>query len=284
MKCMALLPLMLAEPSIWRRYHSPRVSPTIDLRSKVSTPSGKWPHMMTEWVHRLRMRLAVALAARVLRKDGPGQQRVDDVVLRHLVADLLQRDLGARLELGVRAALLGREVLAELEVVGRDAVLEEAGVDEVPQRLGRVEGHPALVLVDAHDAVAEVVVLADDVGVGVVQLVVRVLPLLRRARVVPLPGRRVDLGVTHPVPLAVHDVVPDLHVLDDLGDREAGGAGDPGRREHRDEQDGTAAELELALHVDDLADVGRVVGSAGVDHRLADRVELDTELLDVLGA
>ena len=71
MKCMALLPLMLAEPSIWRRYHSPRVSPSIELRSKVSTPSGKWPHMMTEWVHRLRTRLAVAFAASVLRNDGP---------------------------------------------------------------------------------------------------------------------------------------------------------------------------------------------------------------------
>ena len=71
MKCMALLPLMLAEPSIWRRYHSPRVSPLIERRSKVSTPSGKWPHMMTEWVHRLRTRLAVAFAASVVSADGP---------------------------------------------------------------------------------------------------------------------------------------------------------------------------------------------------------------------
>ena len=30
MMCMALLPEMLAEPSIWRRYHSPRVSPSIE--------------------------------------------------------------------------------------------------------------------------------------------------------------------------------------------------------------------------------------------------------------
>ena len=62
---------MLAEPSIWRRYHSPRVSPLIERRSKVSTPSGKWPHMITEWVHRLRTRLAVAFAVSVVQADGP---------------------------------------------------------------------------------------------------------------------------------------------------------------------------------------------------------------------
>src|ERR1044072_5209002 len=71
MMCMALLPEMLAEPSIWRRYHSPRVSPTIDFFVKVCTPEGKWPHMMTEWLHTLRTTLAVALAASVVRNDGP---------------------------------------------------------------------------------------------------------------------------------------------------------------------------------------------------------------------
>src|SRR3712207_7545139 len=53
---------------------------------------------------------------------------------------------------------------------------------------------------------------AEDVRVGVVPLVVRALPLLRRRRVVPVPGGRVDLGVPHPVPLPVQDVVADLHV------------------------------------------------------------------------
>ena len=71
MRCSASLPSMLAAPSIWRRYHSPRVSPSIEVFSKVSTPSGKWPHMMTVCVQRLRTRLAVALAASVCRNDGP---------------------------------------------------------------------------------------------------------------------------------------------------------------------------------------------------------------------
>src|SRR5687768_18014820 len=71
MMCMALEPEMLAEPSIWRRYHSPRVSPSIDFFSKVSTPSGKCPQRMTEFDHRLRTRFAVKLAASVETKFGP---------------------------------------------------------------------------------------------------------------------------------------------------------------------------------------------------------------------
>ena len=62
---------MFAEPSIWRRYHSPRVSPSIELFAKVCTPSGKCPHMITECVHRLRTTLAVALAVSVVNAEGP---------------------------------------------------------------------------------------------------------------------------------------------------------------------------------------------------------------------
>ena len=71
MMCMSLLPLMLAEPIIWRRYHSPRVSPSMEVLAKVSTPSGKWPHMMTECAHKLRIRLAVAFAPTVWKNEGP---------------------------------------------------------------------------------------------------------------------------------------------------------------------------------------------------------------------
>ena len=86
----------------------------------------------------------------------------------------------------------------------------------------------------------------------------------------------------HPVPLAVQDVVADLHVLEDLGGAQARGAEDPGRREDAEEQHRAAAELERALGLDDLADVGRVAGAAGVDDVLADGVELDADRLDVL--
>ena len=52
---------------------------------------------------------------------------------------------------------------------------------------------PLLVRVDPHDLVAEVLVLAADVRVRVVDVVVGVLPRLRGRRRVPVPGRGVDL-------------------------------------------------------------------------------------------
>src|SRR4029079_6255006 len=70
-RCMAFDPEMFAEPSIWRTYHSPRVSPSIDVRSNVSTPSGKWPQLITDGDQRLRTTLAGKLAASVGRNDGP---------------------------------------------------------------------------------------------------------------------------------------------------------------------------------------------------------------------
>ena len=44
---------------------------------------------------------------------------------------------------------------------------------------------------------------------------------------VPLPRRRMDLGIVHPIPLAVHDVVAQFHVLDDLGQCQRSGAQPP---------------------------------------------------------
>src|ERR671911_2044316 len=70
MMCMALLPEMFAEPNIWRRYHSPRVSPSMDFFSKVSTPSGKCPHMITECDHRLRTTLAAEVGPGVCGDGG----------------------------------------------------------------------------------------------------------------------------------------------------------------------------------------------------------------------
>ena len=61
---------MFAEPTIWRTYHSPRVSPSIEVFENVATPSGKCPHMITECVHTLRTRLATTLAVRVAANAG----------------------------------------------------------------------------------------------------------------------------------------------------------------------------------------------------------------------
>ena len=45
MTCISRLPVKLAEPRSWRRYHSACVSPSSS--SSVNTaPSGKWPQKM----------------------------------------------------------------------------------------------------------------------------------------------------------------------------------------------------------------------------------------------
>ena len=43
----------------------------MDSVSNVSTPSGKWPQKITEWVQTLRAVLAMALARSVEAADGP---------------------------------------------------------------------------------------------------------------------------------------------------------------------------------------------------------------------
>ena len=141
---------------------------------------------------------------------------------------------------------------------------------------------PPLLARHPQDAVADVVVVAEHVGELVVDVVVAVLPLLGRLRGVPLPRRGVDLRVVHPVPLAVHDVVADLHVLQDLGDPEHGGARDPRRLPARREQRDPARHREAALDGDDAVDVRRVGGAAGLLDLGAQRVELAPELVDLL--
>ena len=46
MRCMSFPPVKFAEPSSWRRYHSPHVSPSSSSSVNTSAPSGKWPQKM----------------------------------------------------------------------------------------------------------------------------------------------------------------------------------------------------------------------------------------------
>ena len=141
---------------------------------------------------------------------------------------------------------------------------------------------PLLVRVDPHDLVAEVLVLAADVREGVVDVVVGVLPRLGGRGRVPVPGRGVDLGVVHPVPLAVHDVVADLHVLEDLGRGVRHGSEHPRGPEVGGEQCDARHHREAAVKLDHRGDVAAVVlAEVGVDV-VVDRVELLRELLDLL--
>ena len=81
-------------------------------------------------------------------------------------------------------------------------------------------------------------------------------PLVARGRPCPTRTRlRVERRVLHPVVLAVHHVVADLHVVEDLRQRQGGDATQPGRRQEAGEQHPPTGQLEPALGADHPPDV-----------------------------
>src|SRR6185312_280658 len=90
-----------------------------------------------------------------------------------------------------------------------------------------------------------------------------------------------DFGIVHPIPLAVHHVVADLHVLDDLGQAKRRGTGPPRRALGAGRQNGPAGHLEAALSGDGAADVAGIAFAERVFDVLADRIELDGQAFDV---
>ena len=189
------------------------------------------------------------------RRRWTGQQREQDVVLQRLPADLVP-DRADHVPLLAEARLAGGDAL-DLEIVECDAVLEEGRQQRRVERVAEVVRMPPLVLGHAQHAVADVAVLAHDVGVGVVHVVVRVAPLVARAGRVPLEALAAQVGIVHPVVLTVHHVVADLHVVEDLRQRQGRHAAEPGGREEPREHQPAAGDLEPALGPDHLADVGR---------------------------
>ena len=220
----------------------------------------------------------MALPVEREREQRSGECREQQVVLECLRAHLAH-DAGVQRLVLLQLAGALDDVL-DLEVVHRHAPLEEHHQQERVDRVAQVVGVPLLVLVHPQDAVADVAVLAEDVGERVVDVVVAVLPLLARADVVPLVHARVQARVAHPVVLAVHDVVADLHVVEDLGDAQRGDRERPGGREVHQR---AAGDLELALLLDDAADVRRVLLAQVGDQALADGVHLVAERLELFG-
>ncbi len=149
--------------------------------------------------------------------DELREQRGRGVVLRDLAQGFLAELLQLREELLLR--LLALPYKGELEIVDRDAPLEQRSEDHVQRDVEEILRLPRLLIGDAEDVVADVGILADDVRPRVMKVVVGVFPAGCRGDEVPLPGTRMDLRITHPVPLSVDDVVADLHVLEDLRQR-----------------------------------------------------------------
>ena len=160
------------------------------------------------------------------RERAGADDRPADVVLDELSTCLA----GDALEIAgqILERLLAAPDGLDVEVVQRDTPFEERHQEHVVEGLRQIYRMPLLARIDAHDLVAEIFVLAADVGVSVMHVVVRVLPGLCGRGRVPVPYGRVDFRIVHPIPLPVHDVVPDLHVLENLGDAEARGTSHPG--------------------------------------------------------
>ncbi|CCM62377.1 hypothetical protein BN381_110043 [Candidatus Microthrix parvicella RN1] len=142
-----------------------------------------------------------------------------------------------------------------MDLVKCDAVVEVDRQQRGEHRVEEKHRLPRVILGHAQRAVPDVAVAAHDVGPSVVLVVVGVLPVGGHRRVIPLPNSGVDFVVTHPVVLAMHDVVADFHVVDDLGQTQRYGARNPQRRKEPAEQGQAAADLQLALGGDDSADV-----------------------------
>ncbi|SHV69114.1 Uncharacterised protein [Mycobacteroides abscessus subsp. abscessus] len=114
-----------------------------------------------------------------------------------------------------------------------------------------------------------------------VDVVVSLLPVLGRIHHVPLPAGGVNLGIVHPIPLAVHDVVADFHVLDDLGHTERHRARPPGRALLARRQQDAAGELQCALGSDGATDIAGVSSSERFLDIPTDRVQLVPERLNI---
>jgi hypothetical protein len=116
-------------------------------------------------------------------------------------------------------------------------------------------------------------VLAEDVGVVVMLDVVRVNPVFASADDVPVVGCRVQGRIVHPVVLAVHHVVADFHVFQDLGVGQGQHADHPADRpepEHQQAAAGHRTALSAPDHAPDmvgiaLAEVSGYLGTQGIE-------------------
>ena len=164
------------------------------------------------------------------------------------------------------------------------AILKAQRQRQIRQRLKPVPGFPALRVGQAQQGIAQIAVFAQDVGVGVVHHIMRVPPLLAIAGNVPFKLLRIQAGVARPVVLAMHDVVADFHVVQDLCIRQSQHAGHPAEGPEAKMQQGATADLAGAADADHLANVIDIRLAKIVHHAGADRVYLAFKFVDLSAA
>ncbi|MNR36686.1 hypothetical protein D3C85_1546410 [compost metagenome] len=102
-------------------------------------------------------------------------------------------------------------------------------------------------------------------------------PEVRGAGNVPLVRGATQFRVVHPVVLAVHDVVAQLHVFEDLAQPEQGHAQQPGGREPAEQQQGAAAPAAEAHRCTNAANIAGITLAQVIQGALAQGVQFCAE-------
>ena len=134
-------------------------------------------------------------------------------------------------------------------------MLEEGGQDACQDRVEQEARLPVLIIGHAQNAITNVMVLVEHVGERVVLEIVSLLPGRVGAGVIPVKDLGVNGRIAHPVILAVHHVMADLHVVEDLGGRQTGYTGQPCRRQETCHQQTAAGHFQTTLTLDQGTDV-----------------------------
>ena len=114
--------------------------------------------------------------------------------------------------------------------------------------------------------------------------VVRMAPLLAVAGNIPFKLLRIQRWIARPVVLAVHHVVADFHVVQNLGTGQRQHTGHPAQRPHAKVQQRAASYLAGAANADHVAHVVHVGLAQIVHHAVADGVDFDFKLGDLIAA
>ena len=211
--------------------------------------------------------------------DQQRQQRKEQIILAPLAQYLGVELFDQRTHFGL--AQLALVDLVQTQVLDRHRVLEQQRLDRHPQRLPAVERLPALLGKQPHHAITNVIIHTQHIGPGVVHMVVGVPPEVARPGDIPLIAAPGKLGVIHPVVLAVHDVMPQLHILQNLAQAQQQGAEQPGRRKPTKHQQATstpAAEPHRCANATDIAGVRLAKIGQGA---LAQRIQLMAECIQL---
>ena len=209
---------------------------------------------------------------------------------RHLAADRTKRFAK------FRGGHFSRKPAADAQVLDRHAPLEQQREDHRNHRLRKIERLPALFRKHPQQAVADVVVHAADIGPRVMAMVVGLAPVVAGAGDIPLVGLAVEMRVAHPVVLTMHDVVAQLHVFENLREREQQRSEDD-RGQRRDMEHGPqqaaadraapqqhATEASGPAHAgNDCADVVGVALTDGGGGACAYRIECVAEAFEFVG-